>query len=291
MRGPKGVEGRSGVFYFLERDDFVAFLVLYHDGRSVFVQFLLQCLAALGEHPVHAIAHAGRDVDVLEQGKVGQSYLERVGHAGGHALQEFGSQRIPKLLNPVSASRSIDVRHVIAVGIHHKVLQIPHFEAHPVLEGGGITQGNLLIKLFLAHAVLLLERIETGDGKSDVGQGEGIAGVPGILVVQGVHAQVELAVPVMGIGDGGTHLVLLGLRNRTGVILAVGRAGEVHRCAERGSRMSLGILRMGPSEAEVLGLDKVRAAFFSRLVVGKAEGQCAVELVIDFIAGVHVYRP
>ena len=48
---------------------------------------------------------------------------------------------------------------------------------------------------------------------------------------------------------------------------------------------------MGPAQAEVLGLDEVRASFFAGLVVGIAEGQRAVELVIDFIAGVDVYRP
>ena len=48
---------------------------------------------------------------------------------------------------------------------------------------------------------------------------------------------------------------------------------------------------MGPPETEVLGLHEVGAALFTGLVVGIAEGQGTVELVIDFITGVYVYRP
>ena len=85
----------------------------------------------------------------------------------------------------------------------------------------------------------MLEGVETRNREGDVGERERIAGVPGVLVVQGVHAKVHLAVPVVGIGDGGTDLVLLGVRDAAGVVAAVGRAGEVHGSAERGSGVGL----------------------------------------------------
>ena len=57
------------------------------------------------------------------------------------------------------------------------------------MQGGGIAEGNFLVDAFLAHTVLPLKRI--------VGEGERIAGVTRVLVVHGVYAQAELAVPVM----------------------------------------------------------------------------------------------
>ena len=97
----------------------------------------------------------------------------------------------------------------------------PHLEVQAVLEGGRVTEGDFLVGLLLAYAVLLLEGIETGDGEGDVRQREGVAGVAGILVVQGVDRQAHLAVPVPGIGDGGGDLVLQGLVHRARVVPAV----------------------------------------------------------------------
>ena len=291
VRGSETVEGRARIFLFPLCHHHIAFFVLDHDRIPVLVHFRYQRLRTLGEHPVHAIADAGRDVDVFEERKVGQADLEGMRHTVGKTLKCLHSQRVSHFLHAVYVSVGIHLRDEVAVLVHLEILHIPQLEVDAVLEGSGVTEGNLLIELLLAHAVLLLEGVETRDGESDVGQGKGVAGVPGVLVVQGVHAQVELAVPVVRVGNGGTHLVLLGFLHGTGVVLAVGRAGEVHRCAEGGSRVGLGILRMGPAEAEVLGLYEVGAALFTGLVVGIAEGQGAVELVIDFITGVYVYRP
>ena len=55
--------------------------------------------------------------------------------------------------------------------------------------------------------------------------------------------------------------------------------------------MGLGILGVRPSEAEVTGLDEVRAALLTGLVIGVGEGDGSVELVIDLVSGVKVYGP
>ena len=53
--------------------------------------------------------------------------------------------------------------------------------------------------------------------------------------------------------------------------------------------MRLGILRVGPPEAEVLGLAEIRTALFTRLVVGVGEGEAAVELVVHLVPGVDIH--
>ena len=237
MRGPEAVEGRTGVFLFPLCHHHIAFLVLDHDRIPVGIHFRHQCLRTFGEHPVHAIVDAGRDVDVFEERKVGQADLEGMCHAVGETLEGLHTQRVTHFLHTVHISVRIYLRNEVAVLVHLEILHISQLEVDAVLEGSGVTEGNLLIELLLAHAVLLLERVEASDGEGDIGQSEGIAGVPGVLVVQGIHAQVELAVPVVRVGDGGTHLVLLGFLYRTRVVLAVRRTGEVHRCAEGGSRV------------------------------------------------------
>ena len=55
--------------------------------------------------------------------------------------------------------------------------------------------------------------------------------------------------------------------------------------------MCLGVLRVRPAESEVPGLDKVRAAFLTGLVIGKSQRQLAVELVVYLISGVDVHGP
>ena len=109
--------------------------------------------------------------------------------------------------------------------------------------------------------------------------------------MQGVDRKVELSVPVLAVGNGRRRLILEGFVDGSGVVLAVGRAGEAHRCAECGSRMSLGILRVGPSQAEVPGLEEVGAAPFSGLVVGHVEREVSVGLVVHLVPGIHVHRP
>ena len=89
--------------------------------------------------------------------------------------------------------------------------------------------------------------------------------------MQGVDRKVELSVPVLAVGNGRRRLILEGFVDGSGVVLAVGRAGEAHRCAECGSRMSLGILSMRPSQTEVPGMEEVRTAPFTCLVVGHVE--------------------
>ena len=77
---------------------------------------------------------------------------------------------------------------------------------------------------------------------------------------------------------------MLGVRYATGIVAVVGRAGEVYGRAESGTGMGLGILRVGPPEAEVTGLHEVCAALFTRLVIGIGEGYLAVELVVYLIS-------
>ena len=173
--------------------DQVSIPVRDHDGIAVRIQFVLQVLPAGVEHPVHAIGHAGGEIEVLQHGEIRQADLEVVPHTVREAVQRLHAQGITELLDPDAGNR---IHLIGAVGIVHEVLHVPHLEIEAVLEGGRITEGNLLVGFLLAHAVLLLERIETRHGEGNVRQGEGVAGVTGILVVQGVQRQAYLAVPV-----------------------------------------------------------------------------------------------
>ena len=71
-----------------------------------------------------------------------------------------------------------------------------------VLKCGVVTEGNLFPRFFLAHTVLLLERVEGAYGKGHVRQCEGIGTVPGVLVVQSIDREVHLSSEIAGIGDG-----------------------------------------------------------------------------------------
>ena len=55
--------------------------------------------------------------------------------------------------------------------------------------------------------------------------------------------------------------------------------------------MGLGILGMGPLDAEVAGLCEVLTAFLTGLVVGKSQAEVAVELIVDLITGIDVHGP
>ena len=154
-----------------------------------------------------------------------------------------------------------------------------------------VTEREFFVEAFLAYAVLLLEGIEPVDAEGHVRQGEGIAAVAGILVVQGVDRKVELAVPVARVRDGRGNLVLQRFVDGMGVVAVVGRAGEVDRCRETGPRTGLAVLLVGPLDAEVAGREKVRAALFTGLVVAVVEAEAAGEFVSDHVARVDVERP
>ena len=267
MCNAKGIESRSGVRDDLLGYDVVTGLVLHYDGITILIYLIFKILPPLREHPVHAVRNVGAHIDVLEQGKAGKAYLEVVRHAVGHLVQDLRAQGVAEFLDPVCFTAQICLISIL-VSVHHIVLDFPQFEINPVLERGVVTKGYLLIEPFLTHPLLALEGIETVHGEGDVGEGEGITGVARVLVVHGVHAQVELAVPVMRIGDGGSNLVLLGLLDRRGVVAVVGGAGEVHGSRKGSTGVGLGILGVGPFEAEVTGLHKVLAAFFAGLVIG-----------------------
>ena len=202
MRHPEAVEGRSGVTHHLLGDDLLAVLVRDHNGITVCVKFVLKVLVSLGEHPVHTVGYAWRDVDVLEEREVGKADLEVVSHSVCEFPKRLYGQGISKSLLTVRlVVVFVNYGDVVSCFVHHEVLEFPHLEVDAVLEGRGVTERYLLIYLLLSNPCLTLERVETRHVEGDVGEGEGVTGVPGVLVVQGVHAEVELAVPVMGIGD------------------------------------------------------------------------------------------
>ena len=130
----------------------------------------------LAEEPVHAVAHAGGDVDILEQGKRRQADREVVRHAVLELVQE-----IPR----------------------DTAFEFRHLETDLVLQRGVITEGNLFVNLFLADTHFPFERIESTDGERDVRQREHIGAVTRILAVQGIDGKVEPSVPVLGEGYGG----------------------------------------------------------------------------------------
>ena len=107
--------------------------------------------------------------------------------------------------------------------------EFARLEVDLVLQSGIVTEGDLFPGLFLAHPVFLLERIEGADGRGDIRQGESVGGIPGVVAVQGVDREIHLASEIAGKGDGRGNLVLQGLVYRVGIVLAVGRTGEVHR--------------------------------------------------------------
>ena len=164
--------------------DQMSVLIGNHDGITVRVEHVLQILTTGVEHPVHAVVHAGRKIEVFQQREVRQADLEVVPHAVREPVQRLDTERVAEFLDPNARDR---IHLVGAVTVVHEVLHVPHLEIEAVLEGGRITEGNLLIGFLLAHTVLLLEGIEARDGESDVRQGEGIAGVTGVLVVQGIQ--------------------------------------------------------------------------------------------------------
>ena len=195
----KMVEQRSGVRFQLLSLHKIAFLVGYHNRISRRVKNVHQSLAARREHPVLAVCHRGCNVYVLKQREIWQADLEVMRHSRLHTVQRLDAQGIAEFLHTESGDR---IHFEIPGRIVHIVLHIAHLKAELVLQGCAVAEGNLLVELLLAHAVLLLEGVETRHGEGDIGQGEGVAGVPGILVVQEVQRQIEFSVPVVSIRDG-----------------------------------------------------------------------------------------
>ncbi len=116
------------------------------EGLALYV-FHASCVRIIflvgpAEEPVHAIAYRRRDIDIFEQGEIGQANLEIMAHA---------------ILELVQETRLVELRSL---------------EAYLVLQGGVITEREFLIELLLADSVLLLEGIEPADRECYVRKGE-----------------------------------------------------------------------------------------------------------------------
>ena len=213
------------------------------------------------EEPVHAIADARGELQVFEERETGQADGEIVVHA---------------VLHPVE--------HVAVEA------ELAGLERHLVLQGRTVAEGDLLVEALLADAVLPLERIEAVDVEGNVGQGETVGTVAGVLAVQEVGRERDAA-PGLGPGDRGGCLVLERVAHAGGVVSVVRRAGEVDRGAEGGSRAGLGVLGMAPVHAEVLRFAEGVSAALARDVVGVVDGQGTVEGVAFLVARCQAGRP
>ena len=120
MRGTEAVECRPRIRNHLLGHHLVALLVRDQDRISFLVQFCLQVLPAFIEHPVHTIADAGRNIDVLEERKVGQADLEIVRHAVVQPLERLHAQRISQLLFPILDTGLVGL--VDKVAVHHLIV-------------------------------------------------------------------------------------------------------------------------------------------------------------------------
>ena len=198
MRGSEGVEGPARIGDHGLCIHRVSISISNDHRIPVLVKRIFQMAFSLAEMPVHSVAQARGEVQILEEGEARKADLEVVVHSGNQLIGQLGEETVLAEGLLTVAGLRIDHRHA-CLRIEHYGLEIGHLETQLVLESGAVTQGELLIELFLAHAVLLLERIETADGEGDVRQGEGVGTVPGVLVVKHVHGEIELAVPVAGI--------------------------------------------------------------------------------------------
>ena len=124
-------------------------------------------IVSLPEEPVHSVTYARGEVKILQKGKIREPNLEIVLHSVLELVREAF------------------------------LAEFRGFEGYLVLERCAVAQGELLVELFLADAVLLLERIEPGHRESEVGKREHIGAVSGVLAVQCIDGQAELAVPVL----------------------------------------------------------------------------------------------
>ncbi len=101
-------------------------------------------LVGPAEKPVHSVVYRRRDIDIFEQGEIGQSNLEIMAHA---------------VLELVQEARLVELRSL---------------EAYLVLQGSIVAEREFLIEFLLADPVLLLERIKPADRECYVRKCEGI---------------------------------------------------------------------------------------------------------------------
>ncbi len=99
------------------------------------------------------------------------------------------------------------------------------------------------------------------------------------------------AAPRLGIGDRGGGLVLERVAHVGRVVAVVGRAREVDRCLEGGTRPGLGVLGVAPVDTEVLRLGERVGAAFARDVVGVVDRDRTVEGIPFLITRGQARRP
>ena len=102
----------------------------------------IELIFGLAEEPVHSVADARSEIQVFRNGEIRQSDLEIMGHS---------------VLEPVQEAR---------------LLEVGNLERHLVLEGGAVSEGELLVEFLLADSVLSLERIEPRHRECQVRQCE-----------------------------------------------------------------------------------------------------------------------
>ena len=157
--------------------------------------------------------------------------------------------------------------------------------AHRVGHFTRVLHRNLLVPAVFAGFLLAFEGVEARDVEDQRGQGyrNGLV----LRVLRNGHVRRERerrAGPVLRIGDRrvglrGENVVEVGRR-----ILAVTAGGEVHRRREGRTGVGLGVLRMGPLDAEVALLDIVGFAFLACLDVRVLHVETAAVLVTFDVA-------
>ena len=154
--------------------------------------------------------------------------------------------------------------------------------------GGGHRVGHLarvlhrdfLVPALLARALLAFEGVEARDVENHRGQRDRDGLV--LRVLRDGHVGREReggSGPVLRVGDRRVGLRRENVVDIGGRIAVVAAGGEVHRGREGRSRVGLGVLRVGPLDAEVALLDVVRFALFARLDVRVLEVEAAAVLV------------
>ena len=155
-------QGSRVVVRGAEVSELFSHLGLYAAGLFVVEGF------AGSEEPVHAVGNTGREIQVFEEGEGRQADAERMLH---------------------TVVQLVDKTEVLLV-------KVGQFEVDAVLQGGIVRERDLFVDAFLPDTVFLLERIEPTHGEGYIREGDGVRTVAGVLVVEGVDGEVELAVPV-----------------------------------------------------------------------------------------------
>ena len=87
------------------------------------------------------------------------------------------------------------MRHAVLEPVQEALLpELRGLEVDLVLKRCIVSKGYLLVRLFLTHADLFLERIERAHRERHIRQGKGVRTVPGVLAMQGVDGKVDLTV-------------------------------------------------------------------------------------------------